>query len=153
VPSVVVVRSIPVMLVGVARSSVARMPRKPAPFDTAALAVAADRLAAGEALSRTETAGLVRAVCGELARLYPGGSIELRVPPFAAVQLAVDDAGRHRRGTPPNVVECEPEVLLRLAAGTLTWASGRADHLVRASGVRSDLSSVFPLVSGSQGGQ
>ena len=129
------------------------MPRKPAPFDSAAVARAGAALAAGETLPRSETAALVRAVCGELARLHPGGSIELRVPPFAAVQLAIDDAGRHRRGTPPNVVECPPEVLLRLAAGTLTWTAGQAGHLIRASGVRSDLSSVFPLVSGSQRGQ
>ena len=93
-------------------------------------------------------AGQVRAVCAELTRLHPGGSIELRVPPFAAVQLAVDEAGRHRRGTPPNVVECAPEVVLRLAAGTLNWADGVATHLIRASGVRSDLSAVFPLVNG-----
>ena len=121
------------------------MPRKPDPFDGAALIDAVQRLRTGKTLPRTEAAALVRAVCNELARLHPGGSIELRVPPFAAVQLAVDDAGRHRRGTPPNVVECAPEVLLQLAAGTLTWTAARSEHLIRASGVRSDLSSVFPL--------
>ena len=121
------------------------MPRKTEPFDATALTGAAGRLAAGETLPRGELAGLTRAVCQELARLYPGGSIELRVPPFAAVQLAVDDAGRHRRGTPPNVVECTPETLLRLAAGTLTWQDGRSDHLISASGTRSDLAQVFPL--------
>lgn len=121
------------------------MPRKPVPFDGSALIRAVQRLRDGETLPRTEMATLVRAVCNELVRLHPGGSIELRVPPFAAVQLAVDDAGRHRRGTPPNVVECAPEVLLQLAAGTLTWAAARTDHLIHASGVRSDLSSVFPL--------
>lgn len=123
------------------------MPRKPAPLNLAALAHAVTRLDAGEELGRSETAAQVRAVCAELARRHPGGSIELRVPPFAAVQLAVDDAGRHRRGTPPNVVECAPEVLLRLAAGTLSWADGLASHQILASGVRSDLSGVFPLVS------
>jgi len=123
------------------------VPRKPAPLNLAALTHAAARIEAGETLGRTETAAQVRAVCAQLAQLHPGGSIELRVPPFAAVQLAVDDAGRHRRGTPPNVVECAPEVLLRLAAGTLTWADALATHLIRASGVRSDLSEVFPLVS------
>ena len=121
------------------------MPRKTVPFDTDALTAAAGGLAAGQRLPGGQLAGLTRAVCQELARLYPGGSIELRVPPFAAVQLAVDDAGRHRRGTPPNVVECTPEVLVALAAGTLTWAEGRAAHLITASGTRSDLSQVFPL--------
>lgn len=124
------------------------MPRKPAPFDAAALTGAVASLHADEPLGRGETAALVRAVCAELARLHPGGSIELRVPPFAAVQLAIDDAGRHRRGTPPNVVECSPDVLLRLAAGTLGWTDAAARHLVRASGVRSELSAVFPLIKG-----
>ena len=122
------------------------MPRKPAPFDPGALLRATGRLAAGETLSRTEAATIVRQVCAELGRRHPGGSIELRVPPYAAVQLAVDDAGRHRRGTPPNVVECTADVLLRLAAGTLAWADARATFDVRASGVRSDLSTVFPLI-------
>jgi len=128
------------------------MPRKPAPLDAGGLHRAAQQLAAGDPLGRPETAGLVRAVCAELAQRHPGGSIELRVPPFAAVQLALDDAGRHRRGTPPNVVECAPEVLIALAAGTLSWTDGLARHLVRASGTRSDLAAVFPLAAGSAGG-
>ena len=123
------------------------MPRKPPPFNASALAGAVARLDAGEPVERGEKAALVRAVCAELARLHPGGSIELRVPPYAAVQLAIDDAGRHRRGTPPNVVECDPDVLLRLAAGTLGWHEAHTQHLVRASGVRSDLSVVFPLAA------
>lgn len=132
--------------------SVVGMPRKPAPFEPGALTNAAARLDAGESLPRAELAKLVRAVCAELARRHPGGSIELRVPPFAAVQLGLDEAGRHRRGTPPNVVECRPEVLLALAAGTLTWTAGLDRHLVSASGVRSDLAGVFPL-DGSERGQ
>jgi len=129
------------------------MPRKPAPLDAGALRHASQGLTAGDRLGRPETAKLVRAVCAELAQRHPGGSIELRVPPFAAVQLALDDAGRHRRGTPPNVVECAPEVLIALAAGTLSWADAVSRHLVRASGTRSDLAVVFPLVVGSEGGQ
>ncbi|MFT3862025.1 sterol carrier family protein [Micropruina sp.] len=124
------------------------MPRTPGPLNAIEVRDAAERLRTGEPLERTVLARVVRAVCAELARLHPGGSIELRVPPFAAVQLALDDAGRHRRGTPPNVVECSPEVLLRLAAGTLTWADAKKSHHVLASGTRSDLRAIFPLVSG-----
>lgn len=126
--------------------SVGVMPRKPAAVDPAALASAAAALEAGGTLPRPELAGLVRAICGALAQRYPGGAIELRVPPYAAVQLALDEAGRHRRGTPPNVVECSPETLLALAAGRLSWDDGVARHDVRASGIRSDLSAAFPLV-------
>ena len=126
--------------------SVSDMPRKPAALDPAELASAAATLAASGALPRSELAALARAICGELAGRHPGGVIELRVPPFSAVQLALDEAGRHRRGTPPNVVECAPETLIALAAGTLTWSDAVARHDVRASGIRSDLSSAFPLV-------
>ena len=96
--------------------------------------------------TRSTTATAVRFTLAELAARAPGGSVEVRVPPFAAVQLALDDAGRHRRGTPPNVVECSPEVMLRLAAGSLTWLDALATHQVRASGTRSDLAGVFPLI-------
>lgn len=97
-------------------------------------------------LGRELTAAVCRAGCALLGERHPGASIEVRVPPFAAVQLALDDAGRHRRGTPPNVVECAPEVMLRLAAGSLTWLDALATHQVRASGTRSDLAGVFPLI-------
>ena len=122
------------------------MPRKPPSLDATALSAAAATLADAGNLPRAELAALARAICGELARRHPGGAIELRVPPFAAVQLALDEAGRHRRGTPPNVVECAPETLVALAAGTLNWSDAVARHDVRASGIRSDLSAAFPLV-------
>ena len=122
------------------------MPRPAKPLDASDLRRAVQLLDDGEVLDRAETARLVRAVCTELAGRHSGGSIEVRVPPFAAVQLALDDAGRHRRGTPPNVVECSPEVMLRLAAGSLTWLDALATHQVRASGTRSDLAGVFPLI-------
>lgn len=122
------------------------MPRPAKPLDASDLRRAVQLLDDGEVLDRAETARLVRAVCTELAGRHPGGSIEVRVPPFAAVQLALDDAGRHRRGTPPNVVECSPEVMLRLAAGSLTWLDALATHQARASGTRSDLAGVFPLI-------
>ena len=60
-------------------------------------------------------------MCGLLALRYPGGTVELRVPPFAAVQLGIGDRGRHTRGTPPNVVQLDAATLLRLAGGSLTW--------------------------------
>jgi hypothetical protein len=100
---------------------------------------------AGGALPRTELAGASRTVCALLAARYPGGSVELRVPPFAAVQLGIGERGRHTRGTPPNVVQTDAVTLLRLAGGNLAWAEALATHAVRASGVHSDLAALWPL--------
>ena len=69
----------------------------------------------------------------------PGSSVEVRVPPFAAVQVIAGQ--RHTRGTPPAVVETDPETWIALARGRLAWKNAR----VRASGERSDLSGLLPL--------
>ncbi len=87
----------------------------------------------------------VRATLLWLAQQYPGGAVEIRVPPVAAVQAI---AGlRHTRGTPPNVVETDPNTWLALVSGRLTWADARSVGLVRASGTRADLSDVLPIVA------
>ena len=78
---------------------------------------------------------------------WPGHTIEVRVPPAAAVQCGVPgDGPQHTRGTPPNVVETDPATFVALGVGALTWAEARASHRVRASGNRSELSWMFPLV-------
>jgi hypothetical protein len=78
-----------------------------------------------------------------LAQQVPGRSVELRVPPFVAVQCV--PGPRHTRGTPPNVVETDPATWLRLATGALTWADAVAEGRVSASGNRADLSPHLPL--------
>jgi hypothetical protein len=78
-----------------------------------------------------------------LAQQVPGRSVELRVPPFVAVQCV--PGPRHTRGTPPNVVETDAATWLRLASGALTWADAVAEGKVSASGNRADLSGVLPL--------
>ncbi|HZE37775.1 MAG TPA: sterol carrier family protein [Stackebrandtia sp.] len=85
----------------------------------------------------------VRALLARLAGNAPGKSVEVRVPPFGAVQCV--DGPRHTRGTPPNVVECDPLTFLALAAGRLAFADAVADGRVRASGVRADLTDLLPL--------
>lgn len=83
-----------------------------------------------------------RAVAARLATLHPGGTVELRVPPFTAVQLGFGDGPRHTRGTPPNVVELDATTLLDLTVGRTTWAEARPN----ASGVHAHrLAEVFPL--------
>lgn len=79
----------------------------------------------------------------ELADLAPGNAVEVRVPPDGAVQAVAGP--RHTRGTPPNVVETDPQTWLGLASGALTWADAMAAGRVRASGERADLSPWLPL--------
>ncbi len=83
----------------------------------------------------------VRAALDELARRAPGHAVELRVPPYAAVQLI--DGPRHTRGTPGAVVEMDAETLFALIDGALSWESAVHAGRVRASGERSDLSHMF----------
>jgi hypothetical protein len=79
-----------------------------------------------------------------LAQDAPGKSVEVRVPPFAAVQCI--SGVRHTRGTPPNVIEMDARTWLELATGRLTWADAVAAGRVSASGSRADLSAQLPLV-------
>lgn len=84
-----------------------------------------------------------RAACGLLGERHGGHSIELRVPPYAAVQLGFGTGPRHTRGTPPNVVETDPTTFLALVTGRLTWAEAN----IRSSGAHADeVAQVFPLV-------
>lgn len=86
----------------------------------------------------------VRALLDVLAERAPGRTVEVRVPPHAAVQCVAGP--RHTRGTPPNVVEMAPEVWLRLAAGRQRWEEATAAGAVLASGARADLSGHLPLL-------
>ncbi|MDR1634469.1 MAG: sterol carrier family protein [Bifidobacteriaceae bacterium] len=97
----------------------------------------------GEATERAVLATAVRFTLEELAALAPGNTVEVRVPPFAAVQCL--QGPRHTRGTPPNVVELSAETWLSLATGRLTWHDAVRSGRVQASGSRADLSGVLPL--------
>lgn len=85
----------------------------------------------------------VRWTLDRLAAAAPGRSVEVRVPPYAAVQCIAGP--RHTRGTPPNVVETDPRTWLDLATGRTAWAAATVSGHVRASGERSDLSPYLPL--------
>lgn len=92
---------------------------------------------------RPDVTTAVRFTLEELADVAPGNSVEVRVPPAGAVQAVAGP--RHTRGTPPNVVETDPETWLGLVTGDLTWGDVIADGRVTASGERSDLSELLPL--------
>lgn len=102
-------------------------------------------LADPEAADRDTVAAAVRYTLAELRRRAPGRSVEVRVPPYGAVQCVTGP--RHTRGTPPNTVETDPQTWLALAAGELAWAVAVTDGRMRISGERADLSAYLPLVS------
>jgi hypothetical protein len=93
--------------------------------------------------SRTDHATAVRYLLQLLAEKAPGNSVEVRVPPFGAVQVI--EGPRHTRGTPPNVVETDPDTWIALATGAEEWTDAAAAGRIIASGVRSDLSDLLPL--------
>jgi hypothetical protein len=78
-----------------------------------------------------------------LTERAPGTSVEVRVPPYAAVQVI--PGVRHTRGTPPAVVELDAATWIALATGDLDWATAEGEGRVRASGERADLSPYLPL--------
>lgn len=85
----------------------------------------------------------VKATLRQLALLAPGKAIEVRVPPYAAIQCG--EGPIHTRGTPPNTIEMSAQIWLALADGSTTWAQALQSGEVRASGARADLSPFLPL--------
>ena len=86
---------------------------------------------------------LVRHFLALLVRDHPGASVEVRVPPYAVAQCI--QGARHTRGTPPAVVETDPQTWIALCTGELEWAVAAASGRLVASGERSDLSPLLPL--------
>jgi hypothetical protein len=82
-----------------------------------------------------------------LQQVAPGRSVEIRVPPYGAVQAVA--GGSHRRGTPRAVVETDAQTWLQLCSGTLVWSDALRSGKLFASGERSDLSAYLPLSSAS----
>ncbi len=99
-------------------------------------------VAAGSA-ARTDLATAVRYLLQLLVEKAPGNSVEVRVPPFGAVQVV--EGPRHTRGTPPNVIETDAATWIALATGQTAWADAVTAGTVRASGVRANLDGLLPL--------
>lgn len=100
-------------------------------------------LEAGVDADKDATAMAVRFLLQLLADQAPGTALEVRVPPFGAVQCVEGPA--HTRGTPPNVVEMDAATWLALATGAEQWDAALADHRISASGARANLSEQLPL--------
>lgn len=93
--------------------------------------------------TRAQLGTAVRWTLQLLALQHPGGSVEVRVPPFGVVQCVAGP--RHTRGTPPNVVETDASTWLALATGSATWQEAGEAGAVHSSGERADLSGRLPL--------
>ena len=85
----------------------------------------------------------VKSTLAQLASLAPGRAIEVRIPPYAAIQCG--EGPTHTRGTPPNVIEMDAQTWLALADGSVTWNEAMSDGKISASGARADLSHYLPL--------
>ena len=83
----------------------------------------------------------VKEILEVIKNISPGKSVELRVPPYGAIQCVL--GSNHRRGTPPNTVEMSGQTLIRLINEPSLWISLCESGEVRASGLLSDLSNVF----------
>jgi hypothetical protein len=107
----------------------------------------ADTLSAidnNEQPDRTTLRDAVRLMLAKLAEHHPGRSVEVRVPPFGAVQCIAGP--RHTRGTPPNVIETDGVTFLKVATGRLAWADAVDDGRITASGTRADLGQYLPIM-------
>ena len=88
-----------------------------------------------------QTAVTVKEILDLIKNISPGKSVELRVPPYGAIQCVAGSI--HRRGTPPNSVEMSGQTLVRLINEPALWSSLCESGEVRASGLLSDLSNLF----------
>ncbi len=85
----------------------------------------------------------VKTTLNALTVKAPGRAIEVRIPPYAAVQCG--EGPTHTRGTPPNTIEMDAQIWLALASGELSWAQAVDSGAVLASGLRADLAQFLPL--------
>lgn len=89
------------------------------------------------------TATAVRFLLEELGTNHPGNAVEVRIPPYGAVQCI--EGPTHTRGTPANVVEMDPTSWLDLALGKQSFEELAVLGKLTASGSRSDLAGLFPI--------
>ncbi|HET6652910.1 MAG TPA: sterol carrier family protein [Nocardioides sp.] len=118
------------------------MPVRLRPADPAEVGPALDRFRAG-GRDAADLRLLTKHLLALLIARAPGAAVEVRVPPYAAVQCV--GGTRHTRGTPPAVVETDPATWIALAVGDEDWAQAVDQGRVVASGERSDLSGLLPV--------
>jgi hypothetical protein len=85
----------------------------------------------------------VKSTLALLSIKAPGRAIEVRIPPYAAIQCG--EGPTHTRGTPANVIEMEATTWIALASGEITWGDALNSGAITASGLRADLTPYLPL--------
>ena len=124
------------------------MPARLRPLTAAAIDEVLNRIdesvCSGELPLTTDLREAVKHFLAVLAARAPGKSVEVRVPPYAAVQCI--EGARHTRGTPPAVVEVDAMTWIALARGQLSFADVVGCGPLHASGERSNLSDHLPLI-------
>jgi len=113
------------------------------PADPSVVEPALERYRAGTA-SPDDLRLLTKHLLALLVAKAPGGAVEVRVPPYAVAQCL--SGTRHTRGTPPAVVEMSPQTWVGVATGALSWEQAERTAALVASGERSDLSHLLPLL-------
>ena len=114
----------------------------------AAVSVLADWLRddSAPAPDRAQLGEAVRLTARTLAAQAPGATVEVRIPPFVAVQCI--SGLTHTRGNPPNVAETDPRTWLLLATGLLTLAEAGSAGVLRLSGSRAgEVADWLPIVA------
>ena len=86
----------------------------------------------------------VKQILKVVQEIAPGRSVELRIPPFTAIQCV--GGATHRRGTPPNVVEMKAETLIRLLESPDLWEQFCDSGAIPASGTNSNLANLIARV-------
>lgn len=119
------------------------MPARLRLADPAEVAAALERVGDAGEPDRADLRLLTKHFLALLETRAPGRSVEVRVPPYAAVQVI--PGVRHTRGTPPAVVEMDAATWIALATGSLSWGDAESTGRVRASGERADLGPHLPL--------
>jgi len=87
----------------------------------------------------------IREILKIVQQLSPGNSVELRIPPYAAIQCVPGSV--HKRGTPPNVVEMSGQTLIELINNPSNWDELCSEGLISASGTKANLEDLFSKVS------
>jgi hypothetical protein len=87
----------------------------------------------------------IREILKIVQQVSPGNSVELRIPPYAAIQCIPGSV--HKRGTPPNVVEMSGQTLIELINNPSNWDELCHKGLISASGTNANLEDLFMQVS------
>jgi hypothetical protein len=120
------------------------VPSRLRPADPAVVADALARISSGTP-APADLRLLTKHFLAVLEERAPGRSVEVRVPPYAAVQVV--EGVRHTRGTPPAVIETDAETWIALSTGELAWADALDSGRAQASGERTDLAPYLPLAA------